>query len=135
MPSPSIARTGAQRPIGRNRRAGLRRRPRSRRTGSRFSASPAASNLVPATTSCAGTLRRRQAEGPGPRTPSNPTGAGDGDFLSDSDRKSPGSIQQADLAQDRDAVGVDVLALDEAVLEGNDVEAVPLDAAAGRLGA
>ena len=29
-----------------------------------------------------------------------------------------GSVQQADLAQDRDAVGVDVLALDQAVLEG-----------------
>ena len=35
--------------------------------------------------------------------------------------------QQPDLAQDRDRVGVDVLALDQAVLERDHVQALPLD--------
>src|SRR5512145_3024874 len=44
-----------------------------------------------------------------------------------------GSVQKADLAQDRDGVRVDVLALHEAVLEGDHVEAIPGDRlAAGR---
>src|SRR6476469_5401953 len=43
-----------------------------------------------------------------------------------------GSVEQADLTQDRDRVRVDVLALDQAVLERNHVEAVPADLAAAR---
>src|SRR5213592_496650 len=42
------------------------------------------------------------------------------------------SVEQADLAQDRDRVRVDVLALDQAVLEGDHVDAVPADRAARR---
>src|SRR5436190_8532258 len=45
-------------------------------------------------------------------------------------RKSTASVQQPDLAQDGDGVRVDVLALDEAVLEGDDVQALPFDALA-----
>ena len=51
-------------------------------------------------------------------------------------RTSPGwriwerSVEQADLAQDRDRVRVDVLALDQAVLEGDRVDPVPADARA-----
>ena len=39
-------------------------------------------------------------------------------------------VEQADLAQDRDRVGVDVLALDQAILEGDRVDSVPADRAA-----
>src|SRR4051812_40563402 len=42
------------------------------------------------------------------------------------------SVEQADLAQDRDRVRVDVLALDQAVLEWDHVDAVPADRATSR---
>ena len=43
-----------------------------------------------------------------------------------------GSVEQADLAQDRDRVRVDVLALDEAVLERDRVDPVPAHRVAAR---
>src|SRR3954454_17903294 len=43
-------------------------------------------------------------------------------------------LEQADLAEDRDRVRVDVLALDQAVLERHQVHAAPLDPLAGRRG-
>ncbi len=42
------------------------------------------------------------------------------------------SVEQADLAQDRDRVRVDVLALDQPVLEGDHVDAVPAHGPAAR---
>src|SRR5258708_10931308 len=49
------------------------------------------------------------------------------------DRAAGDPLDQAHLAEDRHGVGVDVLALDHAVLEGDHIHAVPLDALAGRL--
>ena len=103
-------------------RAGLRRHRALRPTARPSSASAAASNRVQASNVATVPYAGGKLEDAGRASAFEP----DWEPLS----TRTGLVEQADLAQDRDAVGVDVLALDQAVLEGDHVEAVPLDPAA-----
>src|SRR5258706_15625596 len=122
------------RPTGRPARAGSTAAGPS--TVSR-SNSTAIASTAPATpgsrTACASARRTPEAttSGASPTATSPTTRAR---CSPSSGRCSYKGLEQPHLAQDRDRVRVDVLALDEAVLERDHVHPVPRDAVAGRLG-